>query len=115
MVHAHNCCSGKSILHIIGMVLVGIAIAAVMGLLLGVVVMWLWNWLMPAIFGLGAITFWQAWGLVVLSHILFKSHAHHPHKPPSDKWKEHFKQRMQEHKSHGCCHGEEEKAEEKTE
>ena len=34
-------------------------------------VMWLWNWLMPAIFGLHAISFWQALGLLVLSKILF--------------------------------------------
>src|SRR5579872_2810973 len=33
--------------------------------------MWLWNWLMPAIFGLHAIRFWQALGLLVLSKILF--------------------------------------------
>ena len=35
------------------------------------VVMWLWNWLMPAIFGLHAISFWRALGLLVLSKILF--------------------------------------------
>ena len=35
------------------------------------VVMWLWNWLMPAIFGLGIITWWQAAGLLLLSKILF--------------------------------------------
>lgn len=33
--------------------------------------MFLWNWLMPVIFGLTAITFWQALGLLVLSKILF--------------------------------------------
>jgi hypothetical protein len=32
----------------------------------------LWNWLMPAIFGLGTITYWQALGLMVLSWILFR-------------------------------------------
>ena len=31
----------------------------------------LWNSLMPAIFGLRAITYWQALGLMVLSWILF--------------------------------------------
>jgi hypothetical protein len=31
----------------------------------------LWNWLMPSIFGLRMLTFWQALGLVVLSKILF--------------------------------------------
>ncbi|OON66844.1 hypothetical protein [Hymenobacter sp. CRA2] len=35
------------------------------------VVMALWNWLMPAIFGLPLLTFWQALGLLVLSKILF--------------------------------------------
>ena len=35
------------------------------------VVMGLWNWLMPAIFGSRVITFWQALGLLVLSRILF--------------------------------------------
>jgi hypothetical protein len=31
----------------------------------------LWNWLVPGLFGLRAITFWQAIGLCVLSKILF--------------------------------------------
>lgn len=35
------------------------------------VVMSLWNVLMPAIFAVKAITFWQALGLLVLSKILF--------------------------------------------
>ena len=35
------------------------------------VVMRLWNWLMPAVFGWHVITFWQAVGLLVLSKILF--------------------------------------------
>jgi hypothetical protein len=35
------------------------------------VVMRLWNWLMPAVFGWHIITFWQAVGLLVLSKILF--------------------------------------------
>jgi|SRR5271157_3335272 len=34
-------------------------------------VMWLWNWLMPVIFSLHAISFWQALALLVLSRILF--------------------------------------------
>lgn len=32
----------------------------------------LWNWLMPTIFGLHAITYWQALGLMALSWILFR-------------------------------------------
>jgi hypothetical protein len=43
------------------------------------VVMWLWNWLMPVIFGLHAVTFWQALGLLVLSKILFSGFRGRPH------------------------------------
>lgn len=39
--------------------------------LFGYVVMRLWNWLMPALFGWHLITFWQALGVLVLSRILF--------------------------------------------
>jgi hypothetical protein len=43
----------------------------------GFAVMALWNWLMPALFGLRHIGFWQALGLVVLCKILFGSfHSH---------------------------------------
>ena len=37
----------------------------------GLVVMSLWNWLLPALFGWPAIGFWQALGLLVLCKILF--------------------------------------------
>ena len=40
--------------------------------LLALAVHGLWNWLMPAIFGLHAITYLQAFGLLVLSWILFR-------------------------------------------
>ncbi len=35
------------------------------------VVMSLWNWLTPALFGWRHISFWQALGLLILSKILF--------------------------------------------
>jgi Ca2+/H+ antiporter, TMEM165/GDT1 family len=37
----------------------------------GFLVRGLWNWLMPPLFGLHALTFAQAWGLLALSWILF--------------------------------------------
>jgi hypothetical protein len=37
----------------------------------GEVVMHLWNWLLPALFGWRLITFWQALGLLILCRILF--------------------------------------------
>jgi hypothetical protein len=45
--------------------------AALAATVLSFVVMSLWNWLMPALFGLHAIRFWQAFGLLILSKILF--------------------------------------------
>lgn len=39
--------------------------------LFGLVIMGLWNALMPAMFGWKPITYWQAWGLLLLSKILF--------------------------------------------
>lgn len=52
-----------------------IAAAAVIFLLcavLGLPLQLLWNWLMPTIFNLPTITFWQALGLNILASILFK-------------------------------------------
>ena len=54
---------------LIGVAAVGAV--AVIGLVFGFVVMSLWNWLMPALFGLPAVGFWQALGLLVLARVLF--------------------------------------------
>jgi hypothetical protein len=48
-----------------------LAILALVCLLLGLPLMILWNWLMPLIFSLPTITFWQAVGLNFLASILF--------------------------------------------
>ncbi len=45
--------------------------AALLVAVLGFVVMSLWNWLTPTLFGLHPITFWQAVGILILSKILF--------------------------------------------
>ena len=80
----------------------GIAIGVLIAFLFGWLVMLLWNWIMPAAFGLSTITFWQAWGLVILAHLLFKSgpghHDHHPpfHKHPQE-WRDRFKCKLREH------------------
>ena len=52
-------------------ILAGIGFIALVVLLLGWPLMLLWNWLMPTIFGLPIITFWQAVGLNLLSTVLF--------------------------------------------
>jgi hypothetical protein len=41
----------------------------------GELVMHLWNWLMPSLFGLRFITFWQAVGLLALCRILVGGHG----------------------------------------
>lgn len=56
---------------IAGTILFIIILAALFFVLFGYVIMYLWNWLMPAIFGLTTITFWQAIGICLLSKILF--------------------------------------------
>ena len=53
-------------------ILIAILLVAVTAILLGFPLMWLWNWLMPTIFNLPEITFWQALGINALSTILFK-------------------------------------------
>lgn len=49
---------------------------AILGMMLfvfigGQIVLHLWNWLLPPLFGISQITFWQALGILVLSRILF--------------------------------------------
>lgn len=61
---------GKSIGEIIGMVIFGGIFIVGMAILFGYVIMWLWNWLMPMIFGLTPLTFWQAVGVFILAKIL---------------------------------------------
>jgi len=55
-----------------GLILMGLFTIIGVSLLLALPTMWLWNWLMPAIFGLSEVTFWQALGLNFLSGILVK-------------------------------------------
>jgi hypothetical protein len=60
--------------YIIKGIIKGICIAAVIALAIfgfSYITMELWNWLMPDIFGLKMITYWQALGLLVLGKILF--------------------------------------------
>ena len=53
-----------------------IAPLAILGMVIfvfigGEIVLHLWNWLTPELFGLRQITFWQALGLLILCRILF--------------------------------------------
>lgn len=59
-------------------VIAGIAVFVAIG---GFVVRELWNWLLPPLFGVPPVRFWQAIGLLALSRILFggfgRSGGHH--------------------------------------
>jgi hypothetical protein len=76
-----NCCYHGSlfgrIMKIIGITVGGVIMAGVFALLFGYVIMLLWNWLMPMLFGLKAITYWQGFGLVILAKILFGNFGGH--------------------------------------
>ena len=58
-------------------ILFGIAAFLVAFVLIGLIisfpVMWLWNWLMPVIFGLPVIDVFQAFGLYLITQILFNT------------------------------------------
>jgi hypothetical protein len=77
------------VLKIIGGVLAFLGFAVLIAFALGFFVMLLWNWLMPVIFGLGKIGYWQAFGLILLAKILFGHGFHGLHRPQGDKWGHH--------------------------
>ncbi|UOB17582.1 hypothetical protein [Abyssalbus ytuae] len=55
---------------IAGWILFGIFAIVALAILFGYIIMSLWNWLMPEIFGLTTITYWQAVGIFILFKIL---------------------------------------------
>ena len=88
-------------------------------LVLGYVVMHLWNWLLPAVFGVHMINYWQALGILALCRILFGGRGWHSsgrsnfrrrmkgrcgHVTPEER--ERFRQRMRERWGFGSSTGE---------
>lgn len=60
----------------------------------GAITMFLWNALVPALFHGPVVDFWQATGLVVLSHILFKGGGFRNKAWHHGKWKHGMQQRL---------------------
>ena len=54
---------------------------------LSAVVMWLWNWLLPEIFDLPTISYWQSAGLLLLAKLIFGFGKGPKHHPGHQKWK----------------------------
>ncbi len=63
---------------IAGKIAGGILIAAFFALVFGLFVMLLWNWLMPALFSLPAVSYWQAVGLIIIARLIFGGGHHKP-------------------------------------
>ena len=59
----------------LGTIVGAIALFVAISLLMAAPTMWLWDWLMPELFGLKEITLVQAWGLNFLCGLLFKSNT----------------------------------------
>jgi hypothetical protein len=101
-----------------------IAPLAIVGILLfiaigGEIVLQLWNWLLPPLFGWRQITFWQALGILVLCRILFGGLGSHGSgrsnfrrrmdercKNMTPEERERFRQRMRERFGFGPSTGE---------
>jgi hypothetical protein len=60
--------SRKKFLLLSPLILLGFLLFIALG---GVLVMQLWNWLLPSLFGWRQISFWEALGLLLLCRILF--------------------------------------------
>ena len=81
-------------------------------LVFGFATMLLWNWLMPALFGLATIGFWKALGLVVLGKILFGGFRGGSH-GPRWRWERMSPEEREKMRAgmKGCCCGSEPKSE----
>jgi hypothetical protein len=71
-----------------------IAIAIVAVIAIGFFVMTLWNALIPELFRGPVITYWQAIGLLVLSHILFHGGPHRGHGWHRDRWSHRLQEKL---------------------
>ncbi|MFC2087910.1 hypothetical protein ACFLSA_07110 [Bacteroidota bacterium] len=92
----------------LGYVILGVIGAAALAFIFGYFVMLIWNWIMPVLFGLTEITFWQSFGIILLARLVFGGFKHgnhryyeyndsrykswhrrpgHPHRMTSDKYR----------------------------
>jgi hypothetical protein len=72
----NDCCNENGRCHCnvwkcIGWGVLGVLGFAVIAVLIGIAIMAIWNWIIPGLFSLPVISFYQALGLAVLSRLLF--------------------------------------------
>ena len=74
----------------------GILFAAVALVVFGLVVMWLWNAIVPDLFKGPELGFWQAVGLLLLSHLLLRGWApwRYGNGWRHDRWKRKFEEKL---------------------
>ncbi|HEY3370016.1 MAG TPA: hypothetical protein VGK10_04155 [Prolixibacteraceae bacterium] len=77
----------------------------------GLITMHLWNWLMPLLFHLPAITFWQTVGLLILSRLLLggfgghgRGHGHHCRRDMHEKWEKMSPEEREQFRDHIHMH-----------
>ena len=63
----------NNFLAIIGAVIHVLTVGFLLSLILAYPVKWLWNWIIPMLFNLPRINFWEAFGINLLCSLLFKS------------------------------------------
>ncbi|MFC2100863.1 hypothetical protein ACFLRZ_03435 [Bacteroidota bacterium] len=81
---------------------------------IGLIVMLLWNWLVPLIFNGPILTYWQSIGILILSKILISGFNHHKynHHNPSTYWRKKMEEKLarmtpeerEKYKSKFCGH-----------
>jgi hypothetical protein len=81
----------KKLIFIVPLAILGILLFIFVG---GEIVMQLWNWLLPPLFGWRQITFWQAFGILALCRILFGGFGRH------SSGRSRFRQRMKDRCGH---------------
>lgn len=97
----NNCKHTHGFFRILGGIIAGTFVAALFALIIGALIMVLWNWLMPVIFGLGIITYWQGFGIALLARLLFGGMGHKGHSEKMDPHMHASKHKYAGHMHHG--------------
>ena len=89
--------TARKLTRIVGWVVAGLAMACVVALVFGLLVVWLWGVTLTPLFHIPQPSYWQAVGLIILGKLLFGGFGH-PHGGPSHssrqrKWHDRFEGR----------------------
>src|SRR5271167_1645943 len=82
----------KKMIFMVPAAIVGISLFIAIG---GQVVMHLWNWLLPMLFGWRPVTFWQAIGVLALCRILFGAHGFRGQRHRDWSWRRRWAERWE--------------------